>query len=249
VYASQIKPQIFTCPCRLYSCIACFISFIDEATAPDLTAGATDSRDSSTPQYNSQFLASVPDNKSMDVGVDVDDHDHDDADGDDLHVYKMDSNPRGLAIIINNKNIFGKKRRDGAEQDAKALQGLFEYLGFTVQLYNDLIAAQMEYVLKQVASSNHKAYNCLLVAILTHGEKMEKVYGIDKTVSLTHLINLFDGSNCTTLIGKPKIFFVQACRGDEKDTGVDAVDGPSIDETDSGRFLNRFYKLKATIKL
>ena len=105
VYTSQIKPH----------CIACFISFIDEATAPDLTASATDSRDSSTPQYNGQFLASVPNNKSMDVDVD------DDADGDDLHVYKMDSNPRGLAIIINNKNIFGKKRRDGAEQDAKAL--------------------------------------------------------------------------------------------------------------------------------
>ena len=192
-----------------------------------MASQANDFRDSSTQQYNRQFSASVPDEELMD--------EDDDADGDDLQVYKIDLNPRGLGIIINNKNIYGKNKRDGAEEDAKTLQGLFEYLGFTVQLYDDLPAAEMEHVLRQVAASDHKGYNCLLVAILTHGEKMEKVYGTDKTVSLTHIINLFDGSNCPSLISKPKIFFVQACRGDEKDPGVDAADGPSIDEVDSGR--------------
>ena len=37
------------------------------------------------------------------------------ADGDGLQFYKMDSNPRGRAIIINNKKIDGKATRNGAE--------------------------------------------------------------------------------------------------------------------------------------
>ena len=208
-----------------------------------MVTGANDSIDSSTQQLSGQYLASVHDDDGVrnadnegvknadDEGVRKVD---DDCDGDSLQVYSMGSNPRGLAIIINNKNIRGKNYRKGAQQDAKILQGLFGYLGFTIRLYNDLTAGEMEHTLRQIAESDHRAFSCLLVAILTHGEQMEVVYGIDKAISLPHLINLFDGINCPSLISKPKIFFVQACRGDEMDTGVDAMDGPSVDETDSG---------------
>lgn len=69
---------------------------------------------------------------------------HDTTDGDGLQVYKMDTNPRGLGIIINNKNVTGKQTRNGAEEDGKRLQKLFEYLGFTARLYEDLTAAEMD---------------------------------------------------------------------------------------------------------
>ena len=162
---------------------------------------------------------------------------HDATDGDGLQIYKMDSNPRGLGIIINNKNVTGKQTRNGAEEDGKTLQKLFEYLGFTTTLYEDLTAADMEQTLKGVAESDHTKHSCLLVAILSHGEEEEKVYGTDKTVSLIDLLKLFGGSKCESLISKPKIFIVQACRGAEFDEGVVASDGDSSDqedETDSG---------------
>ena len=161
------------------------------------------------------------------------------TDGDGLQVYKMDSNPRGRAIIINNKKIDGKATRNGAEEDGKILKQLFYYLGFTTELHEDKKVAEMEQILKDVAKSDHSGHNCLLVAILSHGEDMEQVYGTDTTVSLIKLFKNFGGSNCESLISKPKIFFVQACRGDEFDEGVVATDGDSNehDETDLGSLI------------
>ena len=113
----------------------------------------------------------------------------DTTDGGGLHVYKMDSNPRGLEI--NNKNIKGKEIRDGAEVDGKTLKELFKHLGFEATLHEDLTADDMEKILKGVAKLDHSTHNCLLVAILSHGEDEEKVYGTDKTVSLINLLKLY----------------------------------------------------------
>lgn len=65
------------------------------------------------------------------------------------------------------------------------------------------------------ASEDHTNYNCFVCAVLTHGER-DIVYGVDgKTISLDDLKNSVDGDNCPTLIGKPKLFFIQACQGSE----------------------------------
>ena len=43
-----------------------------------------------------------------------------------------------------------------------------------------------------------------------HGDTSEDVTG------------LLDGDSCKTLVGKPKVFIMQACRGKQKGTGVRA---------------------------
>ncbi|XP_065900593.1 caspase-14-like isoform X2 [Dysidea avara] len=170
------------------------------------------------------------------------------SDGDGLQVYKMDSAHRGLGIIINIKEVKDKTPRKGAEKDGETLKKLFDYLGFTVRLHDKgLTAEEMKKTLNDVAKELNGVkgkYDCLLVAILTHGEKMELLHGADgETVSVTDLIKLFDGGNCEALFSKPKVFFVQACRGTECDRGKDAPDGDQprdeyqkneTDETDSG---------------
>ncbi|XP_065902727.1 caspase-7-like isoform X2 [Dysidea avara] len=149
-----------------------------------------------------------------------------------LPTYRMKAKPRGIGVIISNR-IFtcDMPMRNGTDKDASALEKLFTYLGFYTNRYDNLKAADMEHKLKEVASLNHKDYDCLMVAILTHG-KQGKLYGTDKTIPIAPLINLFDGNNCPMLIGKPKIFLIQACRGDDYDHGVNMIDGN--DTTDSG---------------
>ena len=59
-------------------------------------------------------------------------------------------------------------------------------------------------------------------------EKKEILYGTDdQLIPVQDHIRLFNGSHCPLLVGKPKIFFLQACRGESRDKGVkhDMVDG------------------------
>ncbi len=57
--------------------------------------------------------------------------------------------------------------------------------------------------------------SCVL-AILTHGKKGDHLYGVDgNTVDMATIVKMFDGKNCPKMIGKPKLFIIQACRGGE----------------------------------
>jgi len=81
-------------------------------------------------------------------------------------------------------------------------------------------------VLEEISSRDHSAYDALIVAILSHGNK-DGVYGINGEkpdsgfIKLDDITALFDGSHCRSLQEKPKMFFIQACQGGQHHcTGV-----------------------------
>ena len=145
-----------------------------------------------------------------------------------LPCYRMKSSPQGIAVIINNKTFTcSLPNRNGTDKDADALERLFTYLGFYTNRYNDLTVGEIKHTLTDLASRNFKQYDCLLVAILTHGVE-GKLYGTKGAeIPVKDLTALFNGNRCPSLVGKPKIFFLQACRGGNYDKGVkhDEVDG------------------------
>ena len=151
--------------------------------------------------------------------------------------YQMKSYPRGICIIINNKVFRNMNEREGTDADATALQQLFTHFGFYTSRYNNLTGNQMRRLFKDIASKDHSKFDCLLVAVLTHGTK-GKLYGTDgKLVPVEEITELFSGDKCPSLTGKPKIFLLQACRGERKDKGVkydmtDGSDPQSVTETD-----------------
>ena len=60
--------------------------------------------------------------------------------------------------------------------------------------------------LREAASLNHSNYDCLVVAILTHGIN-GKLYSTDgDLIPIDDLTKYYDGLNCPALIGKPKVF-------------------------------------------
>ncbi|KAF1383408.1 hypothetical protein PFLUV_G00131590 [Perca fluviatilis] len=135
--------------------------------------------------------------------------------------YSLSHIPRGLCVVINNENFWGTglKNRGGTQEDAKALHTVFTRLGFEVEVHDDLTAREMRLVLEKLGSRNFLDDDALVVSVLSHGEK-GCVYGTDeKAVLLQELSKPFTSGRAPTLAGKPKLFFIQACQGNNYQKG------------------------------
>ena len=73
--------------------------------------------------------------------------------------------------------------------------------------------------MSRAAAEDHTDADCFVCVMLTHGEE-GIVFGTDKPVDIKDLATYFKGDNCPGLVGKPKIFIIQACRGYQTDEGV-----------------------------
>ncbi|KAJ8946103.1 hypothetical protein NQ318_010402 [Aromia moschata] len=135
--------------------------------------------------------------------------------------YKMDHRKRGPALIFNHE-VFecgGLKSRSGTNEDCKNLKECLVNLGFEVQVFKDLNYTDVERQIKIAAQMDHSQHDCILVAVLSHGE-MGIIYAKDTPYKPDYLWSNFTGDKCPTLAGKPKMFFLQACQGDKLDGGV-----------------------------
>ena len=150
--------------------------------------------------------------------------------------YPINSMPRGYCLIIDNNWKFDKRiERIGSQKDAKDLEELFRNHKFKVYLYENLKGDEIIELMKQASGKDHSKLNCFAVVILTHGNP-RVLYGTDgKAVSIDEkIIEPFRGSNCTTLVDKPKLFIFQACRGGRLDNGVKQEGTDELAETGQG---------------
>ncbi|XP_046568769.1 caspase-3-like isoform X2 [Haliotis rubra] len=149
------------------------------------------------------------------------------------HVYNMNHRHRGFAYIINNVKFDELTERSGSEVDEERLTERFSALQFTVKSFRNQKRTQMVDLLDKASKDDHSDSDCFVCVILSHGEE-EKIYGTDGAVEVTKLLDPFKGHRCGSLAGKPKLFFIQACRGMESDNGVDVLgvigDGEDVDE-------------------
>ena len=183
--------------------------------------------------------------------------------------YRMESVPRGTCLIISNECFDPEDLSDrkGTDLDAKNLEETFRWLQFEVNTHSNLSAIDMWEVISQYSKKSYDRYDCFVCCILSHGSSggfyteiqgkpmfLERsgagsIYGTDgKLIPTECLRKLFLGSHCASLHGKPKLFFIQACRGPRIDTGNPtgtwlhvAADGPSdcqdILTEEAGKFL------------
>ncbi|CAL9707450.1 unnamed protein product [Knipowitschia caucasica] len=124
--------------------------------------------------------------------------------------YNLDLPSMGVCIIINNKTF--KVPRAGSDKDAAAAKKTFTDLGYKVTVYNDLTEKQMKTVMKDVADQNHSQNASFVCVILSHGSE-GRICGTDGSTTLKSLTKPFKGDQSNqSLIGKPKLFFIEACR-------------------------------------
>ena len=131
-----------------------------------------------------------------------------------LTPYKMDKDPHGLVLIINNINFQQHKQREGSEFDGEALAKIFTKLRYQLyrgKIHQDCCLAEMKGLLQSVAQVDHTQYDSFICCILSHG-KLNAVYSTDEGLMSMEEIRkpIID---CASLVGKPKMFFLQACWG------------------------------------
>lgn len=165
----------------------------------------------------------------------------------DQMVYKMRKKVRGKVLVINNKIFFGPLEKDkegkkrvklserlGTERDQEAVKTLFEQLHFYVEILKDQKAQDIKDVLqKEKDDPFHRGADCFILIILTHGTN-NGVYGVDgNVVNLEEIKTFLDGQNFPVMADKPKLLFIQACRGEDYDFGAVPSTDKEIDDLKS----------------
>ncbi|KAM6441367.1 caspase-6 isoform 1-T1 [Liasis olivaceus] len=152
--------------------------------------------------------------------------------------YKMNHKRRGLALIFNHERFFWHLKlpeRRGTLADRDNLKRSLTELGFEVKCFDDLRAEEVLQNIYNVSTGQHEDADCFVCVFLSHGED-NHVYAYDAKINIQMLTNMFRGDKCPSLIGKPKIFIIQACRGDKHDDPVNAYD--TVDSTAEGPLIN-----------
>ncbi|XP_023683469.2 caspase-6 isoform X1 [Paramormyrops kingsleyae] len=155
--------------------------------------------------------------------------------------YQMNHRKRGRALIFNQEWFFWQLRlpdRAGTNADKVNLVKRFTELGFDAKAYDNLKVADVMNILQEAARANHVDSDGFVCVFLSHGEN-DHIFAYDGQISIRDITALFKGDQCKSLVGKPKIFIIQACRGDKHDdpvTAMDEVDQPNQVVVDAGVF-------------
>lgn len=145
----------------------------------------------------------------------------------------------GLALVIINKNFKhpdsnGQKVRVGADLDKRLLRTTFENYGYRVQVEEDKTSEEIREIFESVTQGSNgirpsdKGFVC---CISSHGawdpkSNKDVIYGVngrsvEEEGKIICVEDALDIKRCAlkyfeifpALKGKPKLFFVQACRG------------------------------------
>ncbi|XP_022818710.1 caspase-1-B-like [Spodoptera litura] len=134
--------------------------------------------------------------------------------------YELETFNKHAMIIFNQKEIDGHLPRLGTEKDVEALTRTFSNYGFEVTPHNNLTKDELFKELKTFSERDFTDYGCVAVAILTHGSNNGLLRAKDQQYSEIEVINHFKDSSKPTLVTKPKIIIIQACRGTKITQGL-----------------------------
>jgi len=133
--------------------------------------------------------------------------------------YNMKHDKRGKAIVINIQtydapNPFELKERIWSVKDVENLKQTLEYLEFDFKDYQNFTKSQIEQLMKEQASDDHSKSDCFLCVVMSHGNEDKIVTSDNMVISFEEIMAPIQ--LCETLNDKPKLFFFQACRGNNE---------------------------------
>ena len=135
-----------------------------------------------------------------------------------LDRYELGEAPRGICFVINNFNFLGDQERQGAKVDEEKITHLFDELHFKVEVRRNLDSLEIQKETQEMAARDHSKYGAFVFCIMSHGDEKDVIYGVDnRKVAVEDLMSEFKSTNCKSLENKPKLFFIQACRGKRSD--------------------------------
>lgn len=140
----------------------------------------------------------------------------------------MQSKPLGICLII-----------DCTGNNTEFLRDTFTSLGYDVQCFLGLKVDSIIQVLRRVACMpQHQDYDSFVCILVSRGDS-HSVFGVDQTqpaLPLDQIRRMFMGDACPSLLGKPKLFFIQnyVVSEDQLDNkSFLEVDGPAVNNVES----------------
>jgi len=137
--------------------------------------------------------------------------------------------PKELHLHSTNKcyvinNSFSRDRNLSLKQqydiDEREIGKTFSWLNFDVKVKRDVNYTEMEKFFRGMALKDHTDKECIVFFILSHGTEDGSIVTSDRRkFSIDSMIEKVQ--NIETLVQKPKLFFIQACRGAQD---MDAVE-------------------------
>ncbi|KAH9499434.1 Cell death protein 3 [Bulinus truncatus] len=142
--------------------------------------------------------------------------------------YTMKSTKKGKVLVINNEKFEELASRNGSSKDRSSIDKVFQSMNFDVIVKNNLTSQKMKELLDNESKVDFSGIDCYVLIVLSHGHD-GVIFGTDgrtdeetnKSINCVEIKYVRDKicSNIS-LIGKPKIFFIQACQGKNKDFGL-----------------------------
>nr|XP_054756821.1 caspase-3-like [Lytechinus pictus] len=129
----------------------------------------------------------------------------------------MDKPDKGVAFILNNYifDTYRANERKGSDIDLINVRHVFKEIGYAPEEAQNLTAEEIRMELNSLKQKILPSHTSVVLVFMSHGVP-EGILGTDqKVVTVEEIKNMFSGNNCQALIGKPKIMFFQACRGDK----------------------------------
>jgi hypothetical protein len=137
--------------------------------------------------------------------------------------YALDSPRLGTAVIINNLD----SEQEPTRRDVARMAEVLKDIGFTVEIHRDLTSRGMNGLKREMTrSARHRDASCFLLLVISHGTADNFLQDREgtKTWNLESLVT--EICDMESLVGKPKLFFIEACRGREHNIGSSA--GPGL---------------------
>ncbi|XP_029724432.1 caspase-7 [Aedes albopictus] len=107
-----------------------------------------------------------------------------------------------------------KKYRRGSDRDLELIKNFFKKYNAKIDaICEDFTVAKVEEMMGKVRRKNLGSHSCLIIVIMSHGGFNDKIETVDGFYRLDNAI-VEPTLNNSTLKDKPKLFFVQACKGD-----------------------------------
>ncbi|XP_068625325.1 caspase-1-like [Battus philenor] len=137
--------------------------------------------------------------------------------------YELEKFDKNCLIIFNQENVDGFNPRYGTEKDVQSLTSTFSDFGFEVTEHKDFTKDEVFKELKLFSERDFTDYGCIAVAILTHGTYQGMLWAKDQKYNEVEVINHFKAYEKPTLVTKPKLLIIQACRGKDRMDGVQVL--------------------------
>lgn len=134
-------------------------------------------------------------------------------------------------LVINNVNFNRDPRpRNGAKHDQENVERFVREAGFSCVLRHfDLPRREMLILLEEIRKSEALFENDgFICIIMSHGNEEGILCSDHKAIPVEEIMEKFRGGMdaCPQLAKKPKLFFIQACRGEVEDKGYFVPRGP-----------------------